>query len=168
MDEVRHRDRAPRRCIWHSTVIAAALLFAATTAAEAQLGYPRALPGEHAPTPGQPQQRQQQQQTQPPVPLPPPMPGEAWPWLEDGALLCKSRDGLVRYQTQLGNGASIVTARQGTDCTVLRKRTSIKIVDRDGPSRTEIVTNDAAKQTGWTNTFLPDTPPPDATKQAGK
>jgi hypothetical protein len=32
--------------------------------------------------------------------------------LEEGALICKSRDNLVRYQTQIANGSSATTPGQ--------------------------------------------------------
>jgi hypothetical protein len=38
---------------------------------------------------------------------------------------------------------------------------------RDGPSRTQIVTTDASKETGWTNSYLPSTPPSSVAKSAG-
>ena len=39
-----------------------------------------------------------------PAPTAPFLP-EIWPRLEEGALICKSRDDLVRYQTQIANGS---------------------------------------------------------------
>ena len=91
---------------------------------------------------------------------------EPWPRLDPGAVLCKSRDDLVRYQTQRAEGASAATAKQTSDCHTVGKQTGIQIVDRDGPSRTQIVTTDDSKQTGWTNAYLPDTAP-SATRGTG-
>lgn len=75
--------------------------------------------------------------------------------LDVGAILCKSRDDLVKYQKQIDAGAGAATAERATDCRPIANQTGIEILDRDGPSRTEIVTTDAAKETGWTNTYLP-------------
>jgi len=56
-----------------------------------------------------------------PTPLPP-VP-EIWPRLEDGAVICKSRDDLVKYQTQIANSRSATTAGQASDCHTIRKQT---------------------------------------------
>jgi len=111
------------------------------------------------------------QQPQPPedrAPQPVPKPKELeavpepWPRLEVGALFCKSHDDLVKYQTKIADGANAATAEQSLDCRKLRKQTGIQILDHDGPSRTEVVTTDKVKETGWTNTYLPATPPQSA------
>lgn len=86
----------------------------------------------------------------PVVPTPGPQP---WPRLEPGAVLCKSRDDLVAYQTHAAVG------EHGSGCSRISKQVGIQILDRDGPSRTQIVTNDESKQTGWTNAYLPSSPP---------
>lgn len=136
--------------LWRSLVIALITLLCAVTSSEAQLGNP------------QTRQRDNNQQTSPspsqssPKPTPVIIP-ELWPRLDTGALLCTSRDDLVRYQKKIAGDP--VPAGPAPDCRTVRKPTGIQILDRDGPSRTQIVTTDAAKQTGWTNTYLPDTPP---------
>lgn len=112
--------------------------------------------------------RQQDPTTPQPAPQPVPklkeleVAPEPWPRLEVGALLCKSRDDLVKYQTKIADGANTATAEQTLDCRKLRKQTGIQILDHDGPSRTQVVTTDKAKETGWTNTYLPATPPQSA------
>jgi hypothetical protein len=104
--------------------------------------------------------RNQQQNGQPPPALAPlPVVKEPWPRLDSGAILCKSRDDLLRYQT--GSGA--VSTGPAPDCHVIRQRTAIQILDRDGPSRAHVATTDDAKQTGWTNAYLASAPPPSAT-----
>lgn len=75
--------------------------------------------------------------------------------LEVGALLCKSDQDLVKFQTLITRGASFPGATEAADCHPVPKRTDVEILDHDGPSRTEIVTTDAAKETGWTNSYLP-------------
>ncbi|HEX3953066.1 MAG TPA: hypothetical protein VHW90_05805, partial [Stellaceae bacterium] len=110
--------------------LAIALLFLIiATSAHAQLGGGR----------GRGQRNQQQTPQQSSVPKGPVVVPEIWPRLEDGALMCKSRDDLIRYQTQLAGGAA-AAARQTADCHTIQKRTGIQILDRDGPSRTQIVT----------------------------
>ena len=85
---------------------------------------------------------------------------QPWPRLEPGAVLCTSRDDLVRYQTRIADGTSSATGEQGSRCNRIPKQVGIQILDRDGPSRTQIATIGASKQTGWTNAYLPSTPPP--------
>ena len=106
---------------------------------------------------------------QSPAPTTPFLP-EIWPRLEEGALICKSRDDLVRYQTQIANGSSTTPPGQAPDCHTVRKQTGIQILAHDGPSRTQIVTTDESKETWWTNSYLPSTPPPSVAKgpAAGK
>jgi hypothetical protein len=112
-------------------------------------------------------QQQTSPQTATPAPASPAAVPEPWPRLDVGALLCVSRDDLVRYQTTIADGASAAYARQVSNCHPVEKQTGIQILDTDGPSRTQIVTTDEAKLTGWTNTYLPSTPPPSVAKAAG-
>jgi hypothetical protein len=111
-------------------------------------------------------QQQTPQPQQSPAPPEPAVP-EIWPRLEDGAIICKSRDDLVRYPTRIANGASATTAGQGSDCHTIRKRTGIQVLNHDGPSRTQIVTTDESKETGWIDSYLPSTPPPSVAKGPG-
>jgi hypothetical protein len=145
---------------WRRLALALLLLFGAIASAHAQIG------GGH----GRRQQNQQQTPQQSPAPTETPAVPEIWPRLENGALICKSRDDLVRYQTQIASGASDAAAGQAPDCHTIRKRTGIQILAHDGPSRTQIVTTDESKETGWTNSYLPSTPPPSVAKgpSAGK
>jgi hypothetical protein len=133
------------------------LLLGAMASAHAQIS------GGH----GRRQKNQQQTPQQSPAPTAAPTLPEIWPRLEDGALICKSRDDLVRYQTQIGNAARAATAGPAPDCHTIRKQTGIQILDHDGPSRTQIVTTDESKETGWTNSYLPSTPPPSLAKGPG-
>jgi hypothetical protein len=132
------------------------LLLGAMAAAHAQIG------GGH----GRRQKNQQQTPQQSPAPTTPFLP-EIWPRLEEGALICKSRDDLVKYQTQIANGLSATTSGQAPDCHTIRKQTGIQILAHDGPSRTQIVTTDESKETWWTNSYLPSTPPPSVAKGPG-
>jgi len=49
----------------------------------------------------------------------------------------------------------------------IRKPTGIQILDHDGPSRAQIVTTDESKETGWTNSYRPSTPPLPVAKGSG-
>jgi hypothetical protein len=154
-------NASPARRPWRGLAISLLLLLGAMASAYAQIG--RGHGG---------RQKDQQQTPQPtpqqsPAPTAPAAVPEPWPRLDAGALLCKSRDDLVRYQTQIADGASAATARQASGCHAIDKQTGIQILDNDGPSRTEIVTTDESKQTGWTNTYLPSTPPPSVAKGVG-
>jgi hypothetical protein len=109
-----------------------------------------------------------QRSQQPPAPQPQPstaptpsklMP-EIWPRLDIGAILCKSRDDLVRYQMKTADGPGVAVPGKAPDCLVIGKQTAIQILDRDGPSRTQVAFTAEASQTGWTNSYLPSTPPP--------
>jgi hypothetical protein len=149
-------NAAPASLSWRRRAMALMLLLGATVSAHAQFG------GGH----GGRQNDQQQTPQKSQAPTPQPALPEIWPRLEDGALICKSRDDLVRYQT--GNSASATTtAGQAPDCHTISKRTGIQILDHDGPSRTQIVTTDESKETGWTNSYLPSTPPPSVARSAG-
>jgi hypothetical protein len=141
---------------WRRLAIALLLLFGVIASARAQI-------------PGHTHSQKNQQQTPQQTPTPMDMPNvpEIWPRLENGALICKSRDDLVKYQTQTVNGASGATVGQAPDCHTIRKQTGIQILARDGPSRTQIVTTDESKESGWTNSYLPSTPPPSVAKGPG-
>jgi hypothetical protein len=135
---------ARARLSWRRLAMVLLLLFGAIASAHAQFG------GSH----GRGQKNQQQTPQQSPTPPEPPAVPEIWPRLEDGALICKSRDDLVRYQAQIADGANGAAAGQAPDCHTIRKQTGIQILARDGPSRTQIVTTDESKETGWTNSYL--------------
>src|SRR6516164_1314508 len=98
MDQVKPRiprgNAARARLPWRGLAMALLLLLGAMASAHAQIG------GAH----GRRQNNQQQTPQQSPAPTAPFLP-EIWPRLEEGALICKSRDDLVRYQTQIANGS---------------------------------------------------------------
>ena len=160
MDDVKPRrppgNAARARLPWRGLAMALLLLLGAMASAHAQIG------GSH----GRRQNNKQQTPQQSPAPTTPFLP-EIWPRLEEGALICKSRDDLVRYQTQIANGSSATTPGQAPDCHTIRKQTGIQILAHDGPSRTQIVTTDESKETWWTNSYLPSTPPPSVAKGSG-
>ena len=163
MDHVKPRrppgNTARARLPWRGLVMALLLFLGAVASAHAQTG------GGHS----RRQNDRQQTRRQSPAPTTPFLP-EIWPRLEEGALICKSRDDLVRYQTQIANGSSATIPGQAPDCHTIRKQTGIQILAHDGLSRTQIVTTGEPKETWWTNSYLPSTPPPSLAKgpSAGK
>jgi hypothetical protein len=86
----------------------------------------------------------------PDVPAPP----MAWPRLNPGAVLCRSEDDLVR-RAAIMRGEQVGPA----DCRTIPQPTAIQIVHRAGPGRTEVQIN-GHSDTGWTDAWLPATPPP--------
>ena len=90
-----------------------------------------------------------------PEAAPPPViaPPSAWPRLDPGAVLCRSESDLQRR-------AAIMRGEQAAppDCVPITNPTPIKILDRAGPGATEVqVTSN--NETGWTDAWLPATPP---------
>ena len=134
--------------------IALALLLVGVAASYAQMGGGQ-MGGGH----GGRQKNQQQANQQSAAPSAPTALPQAWPRLDTGAILCKSRDDLVRRQTQIAAGPGVAVSGPAPDCSIVQKQTGIQILDRDGPSRTRVVLTDQTKQTGWTDTYLPSTPP---------
>lgn len=146
--EIDRPNALRRAAAWRAGVAALALLCVAIAPAHAQMGGP----GRRGPSQEQPQRAPKQSAVPPgPVVIP-----QVWPRLDEGALLCKSRDDLVKYQKLTGSGGGTAGL---AGCRLISKQLGIQIVDRDGPSRTQIVTTDDAKESGWTNAYLPSTPP---------
>jgi hypothetical protein len=130
-------------------MITLALLLVGLASSNAQMG------GGH----GGRQKNQQPATQQSAAPPPPTAVPEQWPRLDIGAIFCKSRDDLVRRQTQIAAGSGVAASGPAPDCSIIQKQTGIQILDRDGPSRTHVVLTDQTKQTGWTDTYLPSAPP---------
>lgn len=68
---------------------------------------------------------------------------------------------LISSDMRIAKGAGAPTA------TLSGKQTGIQIPARNGMSRTTIVTTDDSKETGWTNSYLPSTPPPSVAEGSG-
>jgi hypothetical protein len=79
----------------------------------------------------------------------------AWPRLDPGAVLCRSEADLARLAANRsgagGGGAA--------DCRVINTPTTIDIVQRAGPGRTQVQVNSPASQVGWTDAWLPEKAP---------
>ncbi len=91
----------------------------------------------------------------PPAPAVPdvPAPPSAWPRLDRGAVLCRSEGDLQRR-------AAIMRGEPAgpADCRPITEPTAIQILQRAGPGRTEVKVT-ARDETGWTDAWLPSTPP---------
>ncbi len=93
-----------------------------------------------------------------PAPLPDvPAPPTAWPRLDPGAVLCSSEEDLAR-RAAIMRGESAGPA----DCHPVSQPTAIKIVHRAGPGSTEVQIT-GHPETGWTDAWLPASPPPGTT-----
>jgi hypothetical protein len=149
--------RPPLRRLWLTTALM--LLFIGAMPSEAQMGAGpmgnAQIGGGH----GGRHRNQQQTPQQNAAPEPPPVAPEPWPRLDIGAILCKSHDDLVAYQMQETPDPNDAAPHRQPNCSIVQKRTGIQILDRDGPSRTHVVSAGDTKQTGWTNAYLPSTPP---------
>jgi hypothetical protein len=87
-------------------------------------------------------------------------PLQAWPRLDAGAALCRSEDDLDRLAAR--HRGETVDGPIG--CQIMRAATPITIVQRKGPGRTEVRTNNPdAGGSGWTDVWLPERAPPGTT-----
>jgi hypothetical protein len=151
---------------WYMPTIALIMLLIGVASANAQM-----IGGQIGGGPmggGHGGRQRNQQKTPQPTPAPPspaaiPVP---WPRLDSGTVLCKSRDDLISFQTRAAAASSDSTTGSAPDCLIIQTRTAIKILDRDGPSRSHVISTDSTKQTGWTNAYLPATPPAGVTTTA--
>jgi hypothetical protein len=82
-----------------------------------------------------------------------------WPRLDPGAVLCKTEDDLSRHAANMVARVS-GGAQQIADCHAIAEPVGIQIVSREGPGRTEVKLAGQAGETGWTDVWLPDKPPP--------
>lgn len=80
-------------------------------------------------------------------------PPSAWPRLDPGAVLCATRDDLVR-RAELMRGENVAPP----DCRQISQTTAIKILDRAGLGATEVQVT-GRDETGWTDAWLPANPP---------
>jgi hypothetical protein len=151
--------RPSLRRLWCILTISLMLLFSGAMPSKAQMGAGpmgnAQIGGGH----GGRHRNQQQTPQQNAAPEPPPVAPEPWPRLDIGAILCKSHDDLVAHQMQETPDPNDTAPHRQPNCSIVQKRTGIQILDRDGPSRTHVVSAGDTKQTGWTNAYLPSTPP---------
>lgn len=83
----------------------------------------------------------------------------AWPRLDPGAVLCRSQADLERLAANRQGGPGGGPA----DCRLIAQPTSIQIVARHGPGRTEVQVT-GGKETGWTDAWLPSKAPASASR----
>ena len=96
----------------------------------------------------------------PKAPAPAPRaPASVWPRLDPGAVLCKTEDDLTRHAANMIARVS-GGEQQTADCHAIPQPVGIQIVSREGPGRTEVKLNGPDGETGWTDVWLPDKPPP--------
>ena len=81
---------------------------------------------------------------------------DPWPRLDAGAILCNSRDDLVRYQKQVATGSASSPA---PDCRIVEGRIGVKVLARDDPSHTQVALTDNPQKSGWTDVYLSSKPP---------
>jgi hypothetical protein len=141
------------RCGWCALTLALILLLSGVVSSHAQMGGGRG--GRQRNQQPSPQQKPQQSTT-PTVSTVTPQLGQH---LEIGAILCKSLDDLVGYQTKIAATPGAAAPGQAPGCHSIGKQMAVQIVDRDGPSRTQVIATDDSKRAGWTNSYLPPTPP---------
>jgi hypothetical protein len=161
MSKPRGKAKRLTRIVWGRLAPGLILLLGAVTSASAQMSL---TPDNPYLGNGRSRRAAAEHNNQPPpqiADLPPVK--EPWPRLDTGAVLCRSRDDLSRFQAQVMGGAGAAP-----DCHAIRQRTPIQIIERDGPSHTHVVAAADAKQTGWTNAYLPSTPPSSTTGTAAK
>jgi hypothetical protein len=99
---------------------------------------------------------QKQQKGAPP---PPRAATAVWPRLDPGAVLCKTEDDLDRHAANMIARVS-GGEQQTADCHAVDQIVGIQIVDREGPGRTQVKLAGPDGETGWTDVWLPDKPPP--------
>jgi hypothetical protein len=78
-----------------------------------------------------------------------------WPRLDAGAVLCRSESDL-RHLAQRRSGDPNAGP---VDCRVMTATTGIDILQRKGPGLTEVRVTGGARETGWTDVWLPARPP---------
>lgn len=86
-------------------------------------------------------------------------PTAVWPRLDPGAVVCQTEDDLDRHAANTVarvSGGEMQTA----NCRVIGQTVGIKIVNREGPGRTQVQLTAPGGETGWTDAWLPDKPPP--------
>jgi hypothetical protein len=93
---------------------------------------------------------------------PPPTPRAptaVWPRLDPGAVICKTDDDLSRHAANMIARVS-GGEQQTADCHAIAEPVGIQIVSREGPGRTQVKLAGQNGETGWTDVWLPDKPPP--------
>ena len=83
---------------------------------------------------------------------------DPWPRLDPGAVFCRTEEDLRQHLAAVAARLDGSTARyaEAPGCRVIRARTAVSVVSRQGPGRTQVKLSEAAADTGWTDAFLPE------------
>jgi hypothetical protein len=100
------------------------------------------------------------------APPPPAAIPDPWPRLEPGAVLCRTLEDLVRYQARLVRDQASDPSGPPPDCRRIQDRIQITILEHQGPARTKVALSGSTAETGWTDSYLPPTPPASAATTA--
>jgi len=81
----------------------------------------------------------------------------AWPRLDPGAVLCRTKDDLEKLTARRSGG----TVTGMIDCQIIRAATAISILHRESLGRVEVQISGAGPNSvsGWTDAWLPDKAP---------
>lgn len=82
-------------------------------------------------------------------------PPQAWPRLDPGAVLCRSESDLSRLAARRRGE----TVEGPLDCQMIRTRTPVTILQRQGGLTMVKTTDPSAGGAGWTDAWLPDKAP---------
>ena len=74
--------------------------------------------------------------------------------LDAGAMLCPSEAALQQHQTAIGARLNGTDAPEPTGCRLIQTRTPVAVLERHGPSHTEVRLPGPPEQIGWTDTMI--------------
>lgn len=82
---------------------------------------------------------------------------EPWPRLEPGAVFCRTEEDLRQHLSAVSARLDGSSARyaEAAGCRVLRARTAVEVLSRQGPGHTQVQISASPPETGWTDAFLP-------------
>ncbi len=83
---------------------------------------------------------------------------EPWPRLDPGAVFCRTAEDLRQHLAAVSarlDGSSTRYA-EAPGCRVIRTRTAVAVLSREGPAHTQVQISAAPPETGWTDAFLPE------------
>jgi len=87
----------------------------------------------------------------PAAPPPPAAIPDLWPRLDPGAVLCRTRGDLARYQARLVGDPDPDPSAPPPDCRRIQDRIQITILERHGPAQTKVTLSGGTPETGWTD-----------------
>ena len=93
------------------------------------------------------------------APPPPAAIPDPWPRLDPGAVLCRTLEDLARYQARLMGDQNPDPSGSPPNCRRIQERIKITILEHHGASHTKVALSGSTAETGWTDVYLPPTPP---------